>query len=249
MPKGQLLSGALSAETGSPPASASRSWPTDAPAPRRLWLRAALLAAALSALACLALPSLRTPILRAAGLALVAEDPLGPADIVVVATGADGAGVLEAADLVERGVTPRVAVFADPPDPVVDREFLRRGVPYENAAARSVRQLRALGIDANAIEEIPRAVAGTEDEGRALPGWCRDRRFRSVVVVTTSDHSRRLRRLLRRSMKGDETRVIVRASRFSQFDPDRWWGTRLGVRTGIVEMQKLLFDVVRHPIS
>jgi len=179
----------------------------------------------------------------------VAEDPLGPADVVVVATGADGAGVLEAADLLGRGVAPRVAVFADPPDPVVDREFLRRGVPYEDAAARSVRQLRALGIGTNAIEEIPRAVAGTEDEGRAIPAWCRDRRFHSVVVVTTSDHSRRLRRLLRRSMQGQATRVGVRASRYSQFDPDRWWSTREGARTGIVELQKLLFDVVRHPIS
>jgi hypothetical protein len=220
----------------------------DLSGPRRLRLRAALLAAGLAALA-LAVPPLRTPILREAGLALVAEDPVGPADIVVVATGADGAGVLEAADLVERGVAPRVAVFADPPDPVVDREFLRRGVAYEDAAARSVRQLRALGIEADAIETIPRAVAGTEDEGRALPGWCRDRRLRTVVVVTTSDHSRRLRRLLRRSMNGHETRVSVRASRFSQFDPERWWGTRTGLRTGVVELQKLLFDIVRHPVS
>lgn len=219
------------------------------PAPRVRWVRAALGAAALSALACLAARPLRTPILRAAGLALVAEDPLGPADVVVVATGADGAGVLEAADLVERGLAPRVAVFADPPDPVVDREFLRRGAPYEDAAARSVRQLKALGVGTNAIEEIPRAVAGTEDEGHALPGWCRDRRFGSVLVVTTSDHSRRLRRLLRRSMQGEATRVGVRASRYSPFDPDRWWSTREGVRTGIVELQKLLFDVVRHPIS
>ena len=225
------------------------SLPRDSPSPRRRWIRAALPAAALLALASLTVTSLRTPLLRAAGLALVAEDPLGPADVVVVATGADGAGVLEAADLVERGVAPRVAVFADPPDPVVDREFLRRGAPYEDAAARSVRQLKALGIDPNAIEEIPRAVAGTEDEGRALPGWCRDRRFRSVVVVTTSDHSRRLRRLLRRSMQGQPTRVGVRASRYSPFDPDRWWSSREGVRTGIVELQKLLFDVVRHPVS
>lgn len=218
-------------------------------APRQRRLRLALLAAVVLAASALGAPSLRRPILRAAGGALVAEDPLLAADIVVVATGADGAGVLEAADLLHAGVAPRVAVFADPPDPVVDREFLRRGAPYEDAAARSVRQLRALGVEAGAIEEVPRAVAGSEDEGRALPEWCAKRRFRGVVVVTTSDHSRRLRRLLRRTMAGHETRVVVRASRFSPFDPERWWETREGARTGILELQKLLFDVARHPIS
>jgi hypothetical protein len=192
------------------------------------------------------LPLVRRPALRAAGLALVAEDPVASADVIVVSTGADGAGVLEAADLVRQGIAPGVAVFADPPDPVVDHEFLRRGVPYEDAAARSARQLRALGV-AN-VEKIPRTVAGTEDEGRALPVWCEERGFRSVVVVTTSDHSRRLRRLLRRSMRGNPTRVAVRASRYSPFDPERWWEGREGVRTGVVELQKLLFDVVRHPI-
>ena len=236
--QGELLSATAAVEAGRAPTR-----------PRAQRRGAGLLAIALLAAAALALPTLQAPVLRAAGGALVAEDPLGPADIVVVATGADGAGVLEAADLVERGVAPRVAVFADPPDPVVDREFLRRGVPYENAAARSVRQLRALGVQAAAIEEVPRSVAGTEDEGRVLPEWCAERRFRSVLVVTTWDHSRRLRRLLRRSMQGHETRVGVRASRYSRFDPDRWWSTREGIRTGIVEMQKLLFDVARHPIS
>ena len=195
----------------------------------------------------LAVVSARAPILRTAGSALVEQDALGPADIVVVASGADGAGVLEAADLVQAGVAPRVAVFADPPDPVVDREFLRRGVPYEDAAARSMRQLKALGVEA--VEPIPRAVAGTEDEGRVLPAWCRQHRFGAVVVVTTADHSRRLGRVLRRAMKGQPTRVTVRAARYSPFDPSRWWETRQGTRTQVIELQKLLLDVVRHPLS
>lgn len=203
----------------------------------------------LSAILLLALASaviLRNPGLRAAGWALVAEDPLEPADIIVVAIAADGAGVLEAADLVHRGVSTRVAVFADPPNPV-NREFIRRGIPYEDAAARSIRQLRALGVET--IEQIPRAVAGTEDEGRVLPGWCDQRSFHSVVLVCPSDHSRRLRRVLRRSMKGHESRIAVRHARYSQFDPDRWWETRDGTRTAIVELQKLLLDIALHPLS
>jgi hypothetical protein len=176
----------------------------------------------------------------------VAEDLPVSADIIVVTSDADGAGVLEAADLVQAGVAPRVAVFADPPDPIVDREFLRRGVPYEDLGARSVRQLEALGV--RRIEQIPRAVAGTEDEGRVLPPWCDEHRFRSVIVVSTSDHSRRLRRVLGRSMRGHPTRVSVRPARYSQFDPGGWWHTRGGTRIAVVELEKLLLDVVRHPL-
>jgi hypothetical protein len=188
---------------------------------------------------------LRVPILRAAGWALVVNEPVEQVDIIVIAADADGAGVLEAADLVHSGVTTRVAVFTDPPD-LVDREFIRRGIAYEDEAARSVRQLRSLGV--TVIEQIPRAVAGTEAEGQVLPEWCDKNKFYSVLVVSTPDHSRRLRRVLRRSMKGHQTRVTVRPTRWSEFDPDRWWTTRKGIRTAIIELQKLLLDVIRHPV-
>ena len=49
-------------------------------------------------------PAIRGSMLRAAGWVLVVDDPVEPADIVVVAVDADGAGVLEAADLVHSGI-------------------------------------------------------------------------------------------------------------------------------------------------
>jgi hypothetical protein len=177
----------------------------------------------------------------------VVRGPVEPADVIVVSSDADGAGVLEATDLVVAGLSTRVAVFGDPPDPTVDLEFIRRGVPYEDAGAREVAQLRALGVPAP--EQIPRTVGGTEDEGRVLPEWCDRNGFRRVIVVCSSDHSRRLERVLRRSMRGHETRVIVRASRYSAFDPGHWWENRGGTRILVVEIQKLVLDVAFHPFS
>lgn len=192
------------------------------------------------------LPDPRASLLRTAGLALVRNDPLRPADAIVIATDADGAGVLAAVDLVHAGLGSRVAVFADPPDSV-DREFLRRGVPYFDAAAVSRQQLRALGV--SDVTTIERAVAGTEDEGEVLPAWCEASAVRTVIFVSTADHSRRVRRVLRRAMAAHRTVVLVRASPYSAFDPESWWHTRRGVRTEIVELQKLLLDLLRHPWS
>ena len=212
---------------------------------RQRWARMMLVVGLLGA-ASMGLSAIRRPLLRAAGRALVVNERVEAADVIVLASNADFAGMLETADLVHSGVARRVAVFADPPDKV-DLEFIRRGIPYEDAGARSIRYLRALGVDT--IEQIPRDLLGTEVIGRVLPDWCAQQRLRSVVVVSTSDHSRRLRRVLHRSMKGYQTRVTVRSARYSDFDPDRWWESHDGVRTEIDEVEKLLLDVVRHPFS
>ena len=214
---------------------------------RRRLCAGIVLVVVLLGVAGIAISAIRRPILRAAGWALVVNDRVDPADVIVVTVDTEGAGVLEAADLVHSGVATRVAVFGEPSDTMVEREFIRRGIPYEDAAARSVHYLRALGVDT--IDLIPTYVAGSEDEGPVLADWCDQHGFRSVVVVSTSDHSRRLRRVLHRSMKGHQTRVTTHSARYSVFDPDRWWRSHRGIRTEVIELEKLLLDVVRHPIS
>jgi hypothetical protein len=201
---------------------------------------------AAAAAAIFALPSVREPILRAAGWALVVNEPVAPADLIVVSLDSGGAGALEVADLVQSGIATHVAVFTDPPSGE-DHEFIRRGLPYEDASARQIRQLRWLGV--TDIVQIPRTEVGTEGEAQVLPPWCDQHQLRSIVFVAARDHSRRLRRVLGRVMKGHPTRVMVRPARYSSFDPDRWWETRDGVRTEIVELQKLVLEVVLRPMS
>jgi hypothetical protein len=209
-----------------------------------LWATS-LAALVLVVLAIAAIRSLREPVLRAAGWALVVDQPIPAADIIVITLDSAGAGALEAADLVHRGVSKRVAVFEDPPSGE-DHEFIRRGLPYENEAATQIRQLAMLGV--TDVARIAK-VDGTESEAQVLPQWTDEQRLRSIVVVGARDHSRRLQRVLDRAMKGHPTRVTVQAERYSGFDPDRWWETRGGVRTEIIELQKLLLDVVLHPMS
>ncbi|HUB16423.1 MAG TPA: hypothetical protein VMB34_31065 [Acetobacteraceae bacterium] len=188
---------------------------------------------------------LRDPVLRAMGWALVANQPVTSADIIVLSVDSGPAGALEAADLVHRGIAKRVAVFTDPPSEV-DQEFIRRGLPYDDEGTRQIHRLRLLGV--TDVVEISR-VTGSEDEGQVLPAWCDEHHFRAIIFVPTTDHSRRLRRMLHRAMQGHQTQVIVHAARYSGFDPNNWWKTRLGVRIEIVELEKLLLDVLLHPLS
>jgi hypothetical protein len=205
-------------------------------------LAAALVLAAGIALAVLC----RDPLLRSAGTALIAEDPLGRADVIVLTLDVGAAGVLEASDLVRAGFATRVAVFADAPSPI-DAEFARRGFRVEGNSAVWLRMLGNLGVRQR--EQIPIAENGTHAESEVLPGWCKDNGVHAVIVVTSPDHSRRVRRTLRRTMIGHPVRVMVHAARFSAFKRDQWWLTPDGVRIGLVEWEKLIVDFVRHPLS
>jgi hypothetical protein len=201
----------------------------------------------LAAAAIVAVPSIRELVLREAGWALVINEPVASADVIVLSLASGGAGALEAADLVKEGIATRVAVFTDPPSGDDDHEFIRRGLPYEDRGARQIRQLRWLGV--TDVMQIPGNEGGTTGEGQVLPAWCDQHQFRSIVFVAARDHSRRWRRVLNRVMKGHRTRVMVQPARYSPFDPDRWWETRDGVRAEIVELQKLVLDVILHQLS
>ncbi len=99
------------------------------------------------------------------------------------------------------------------------------------------------------VERIPRYTSGSEQEGTILPGWCLKHDYHSVVLVTSADHSRRLARIMRRATRNDGVSIVVLPSQYSNFKPDRWWRTRSGARTEIIETEKLALDVVRHPFS
>jgi hypothetical protein len=190
-------------------------------------------------------PTLRHSLLRSIGWLLVVTDQSEPADVIVVAADAGREGVLDAADLVHAGIAARVAVFSDPLH-VSDRELIKRGVPYFYGTSLALQQLHALGV--RQVEQIPPPVAGTEDEARQLPQWCLARGFHTIVMVSAPDHSRRVRRVLARTTRGLGLKIIVRPSRYSDFDPDTWWLTRGGARTALIELEKLAIEVLRHPL-
>jgi hypothetical protein len=190
-------------------------------------------------------PAIRESMLRAAGRVLVVDEPVGPADVIVVPAWAGASGAIDASDLIHRGIANRVALLPEAPEPA-EQELARRGVSFGDQNAALVQLLRSLKVEN--VEVIPDPAAGTEAEGQVLLAWCEQHQFRSILVVSSPDHSRRVGRVIRRSMRGHPTTVMIRSARYSSFDPDRWWTTRDGMRTEIVELEKLLLDVVRHPI-
>ncbi len=184
---------------------------------RRRWIPS--LVVALAVVALLAVPFARELGLRAAGWALVVDEPVAPADIIVVSLDSSGAGALEAADLVQSGIATRVAVFTDPPSGE-DHEFIRRGLPYDDASARQIRQLKWLGV--MDILEIPRTEAGTEGEGQVLPAWCEQHQFRSIVFVAAGDPSRRVRPVSRFNPRATQALTRTDGGKLTAASGQKW---------------------------
>lgn len=164
------------------------------------------------------------------------DEPLQNADVIVIAADALEEGVMEAAALAKNGIAPRVAVFTLGSRP-------RRG-----PTARAVAALNRDGVAI--VEQIPASVTGTTDSIPVLLAWCRMRGFHTAIMITNSDHSRRVRRVLDRTT-GDsrDVRVVVRVARPFTLSPDDWWVHGGEIYRVIVEIPKLLVDVARHPRS
>ena len=209
------------------------------------WTLVLLGVVALAPVGVASVPAWRHALLRSIGWVLVAQDPPAKADIIVVSSDSLGAGLLEAADLVEAGFATRVGIF-DHAETPLQRELVRRGAPPYDPKAFAIQVLRSQGV--SDIVLLPEVV-GTVDEGRVLQRWCLANSIHSLLFISVTDHSRRTRRVLDRDLGQHGIRVMVRYSHWSQFDPDSWWHSRDGQRVQITESQKLLVDILRHPFS
>lgn len=185
----------------------------------------------------------RDPLLRSVGHLMTADDGLEPADAAIATAEAGSAGELELADLVDRHLVGRVAVLIPDPSPG-SLELRRRGIVTEDPRGT----LTALGVRPDTIALIPANEGGTSDGAEALVAWCQAERIRRLIVVTNADHVRRLRRVLSRSFEPGGTRVRVHSVQYGAFRASDWWQNRRTLRSGIIELQKLLLDYVRHPL-
>ncbi len=193
--------------------------------------------------AAVVIPPFRVALLSHAGGMLIASDPLpASVDVIVLAWESREGGAIEAADLY-RQFHPRIVVALEPEATEPDRELIRRGVKMPDI----VDLLSQLGIPRAAVVQVRGGEAGTTDSTAALAAWAGAHRPAHVVVVVSPTHGRRYRRALSRVWPGDVPRAAVRTAKFSPFRENDWWQSRLTLRDGVFELQKLALDYALHP--
>lgn len=183
---------------------------------RRL-LVAALVLAALAIVA-------HAPALRLMGRALVVEDPLTRADAIVVVAGGTPDREEVAARLYREGLAPEVVLSNQfTPDRV--RNLIALGARHLDYQGEARVALEQHGVPSQVIVALPTPVKTTEAELRIVGEAARARGWRRVILVTSPQHSRRVKLVWSREAPAG-IEGLVRVVAEDKFLDGDWWRKR-----------------------
>ena len=166
----------------------------------------------------------RHPILRFAGDFWIVDETPQVSDVIVILSddnyGADRAA--RAAQLFKSGMAPRV---------LASGRLLR---PYAGIAELMERDLKALGVPANAIVPVTHRATNTREDAIADAQAIAAHGWKKVLLVTSNYHTRRANYIFERALPaGTELRVVSAPD--SEYDPNNWWRTRNGLKRFLYE--------------
>ena len=156
---------------------------------------------------------------RGLGRWLIREDPLAPADVLVVLSGGLPARAEEAARLFNMHYAPEVWV-SRPPSPAT--ELANMGISYAGEETYNREILIHAGVPSERIHIFSKMVVDTEEEVEEISHDLSEQRKSSVIIVTSPEHTRRVRALWNK-LAGPDLQLIVHAAPGDQFDARHWW--------------------------
>jgi len=168
---------------------------------------------------CAVLYLARGPILRVIGETWIVEDPLEKSDAIVVLSDdnfyADRAA--HAADLYRHGWAQVVVASG------------RKLRPYAGVGELMQHDLIERGVPKDKIVVISHNAENTREEAQILLQQVAERKWHSVIVVTSNYHTRRARYIFTRVFP-QQVGVTVSGANDGSFDPEHWWQSRLGLK-------------------
>jgi len=180
------------------------------------------------------------PILTQLGKYLVVQHPLAKSDLIVCLAGGDVERGLASADLFARGLAPKVFIAREPiPDGL--ETLKQRGIAYPESIDLMAMILKGLGVPESAVIRNDQPVESTFEEAERVGSLLKEKKYRSLILVTSPTHSRRAWLTFRKAIPDKEIRIVVMPTPYSKYRAEDWWKTRRYVREVIMEYQKLIY--------
>ncbi|UNC93614.1 YdcF family protein [Candidatus Contubernalis alkaliaceticus] len=173
------------------------------------------------------------PRLPLVGNLIVSDDPLEPADLIVVLMGIREVRIFEAADLYHEGYAPEILMVKDYSSDEADYN-------QEAAVNRGVPAGRIIILEGNAYS--------TEQEALYVTEYLKERKdVSSIILVTSRFHTARAKRIFSREFRvlDRNVKVISRPSRYDHFDPETWWRDEEDKKQVVLEYLKMVNYTLR----
>ena len=174
----------------------------------------------------------RHPIFRLLGEAWVVEDTLDRSDAILV---------LSDDNFYADRATRASQVYRQNLGPIVVASG-RRLRPYAGIAELMEHDLIERGVPKDKILRIAHDSDNTREEAQALAQVAKQKKWRSVIVVTSNYHTRRARYIFSHIFPED-VKIRITGAHDDNFDPERWWEKRISVKELVREMAGMVVAI------
>jgi len=171
--------------------------------------------------------------------ALVVSAPLASADAIVVLSGSSAyvERTHKAAELFREGRAPLVLLTDDHTRGGWSSAQQRN--PFFVERARD--ELIKAGVPEDKIKVVPGIASSTRDEALIVKNYAESEKFRSVLFVTSSYHSRRVFRSMHKTLDSTGTAIGMEPTAPGPAESMFWWVRSEGWRTVGSEFVKLIY--------
>jgi len=172
--------------------------------------------------------------LEALGRALIADDPLRPADAILVLSGESRKGdrVQHAVALYKQGLAPLLVLSGTPAGfRTHETEIMQRHAEY-------------LGVPPGRVLAVKHDSDSTKEEAEAVVPVLQRRGVKEVILVTSNYHTARAKRIFVKAAGPAGPRFLASPVDDGLFDPDGWWKRRRYAKTFVYEASKTIWSAL-----
>lgn len=174
------------------------------------------------------------PALNALGAALIVDEPLRPADAILVLAGdtRQGDRVRHAAALFQRGLAPLLVLSGVP-------------VGFRTHEAEIMQRFAEhLGVPPARILAVRHDSDSTREEASVLVEVLQRKGAKAVILVTSNYHTARAKRIFEKAAGPSGPTFLASPVHEGNFDPDGWWMRRRDAKTFVYEAIKTVWSAI-----
>ena len=183
----------------------------------------------------------RTSLYRFAGNLLIAEDELEQVDAIFLLGGGAYDRVRETAKLLDQGIADKVictGVWIPGVLKLLHNE-------YAEAELSKIGLVKNYGVPDENVKAIVKGTS-TKEESEIILAYCKKHAYKTVVILSSKFHTRRVRNIFKPLLEAENIKVIVHGAPSSVYRESEWWKYEAGMIMVNNEYMKHIYYFLKY---